>query len=101
MMENVLLQLKKSYPLVPLVFFTIASLLVAIFSITDLEWSERISNERGTFLFLLGLVFFTCLFKAINELCLKTGSGQKLVKKYKITATDVMDISNKYVVLCC
>lgn len=96
-MENVLLQLKKTYPLAPLVFLTVASLLVAIFSITDLEWSERISNARGTFLFLLGLVFFTCLFKAFNELSLKTGGGQKLVKHYKMTAADVMDISNKYV----
>lgn len=98
MMENVFLQLKKTYPLAALVFFTIASLIVAIFSITSLEWSERISNERGVFLFVMGVVFFTCLFKAVNELCLKTAGGQKLMKRFKMTSTDIMDISNKYFV---
>lgn len=90
-------QLKKTYPLIPLIFCTVVSVIAAIFSIVDLEWNERISNGRGTFLFGLGLIFFTCLFNAFNTLCLKTTNGQKLIKKFKMTVTDVMDISNKYV----
>lgn len=88
-------QPKRMYTLAPQIFSVTTSLLVALFALSDLEWSDRISNRRGALLFFLGLIFFTCLFNALNVLSLKTSLGQKLVKKYKVTTTDVMDISNK------
>lgn len=88
-------QLKKTFSLVSLVFFITVSLIVAIFTISDLEWSDRISNGRGSVLFILGLIFFTCLFNALNVFSLHTTTGLRLVKKYKMSVTDVMDISNK------
>lgn len=72
-----------------------ASLFLSLVLMYDLEWETHVSIRRGLFLFLFGIVFFTTLFKTINLLFLFTVTGQKIIKSYKLTKSDVFDISNK------
>lgn len=86
----------------PLVLLVISSLSVAVLVISDLDWTDRVSDGRGVLLFISGLVFFTSLFNMLNLASL----ASPFIKKYKISTTDAMDISNKIVsavqaLFCC
>lgn len=89
------LKAKGGYGITPYACLVTTSLALAIFTISDLEWEEHVSIQRGTLLFLLGLVFFTSLFNFFNVIVLRTNFGQKLMRKYQLSVTDVLDISNK------
>jgi high-affinity K+ transport system ATPase subunit B len=88
-------QHKKTHMHIPLIFVVILTLVLSVLSVTDLEWEDRISINRGFSLFFYGLVFFTVLYYALNNLLLRTTSGQRFMKTYKLTVADVYDINNK------
>ncbi|XP_068899940.1 TLC domain-containing protein 3A isoform X2 [Tenebrio molitor] len=100
------MQHKKTHMHIPLIFVVILTLVLSVLSVTDLEWEDRISINRGFSLFFYGLVFFTVLYYALNNLLLRTTSGQRFMKTYKLTVADVYDINNKQVsavqaLFCC
>ncbi|RZC39332.1 protein FAM57A [Asbolus verrucosus] len=97
---------KKTHMHIPLIVLLILTLILSVLSVTDLEWEDKISVNRGFSLFFYGLVFFTVLYHVLNNLLLRTASGQKFMKTYKLSIADVYDISNKQVsavqaIFCC
>ncbi|XP_019869258.2 TLC domain-containing protein 3A [Aethina tumida] len=82
------------------------SLLLSVAVVHDLHWETHISIVRGTALFLLGLVFFTCSYYAIKIAFEATKSGRRVAKTYNLQEADIMEISNKQVsavqaLFCC
>ena len=82
---------------IPMIFIVVSTLVLSVLSLADLEWEDKISINRGFSLFCYGLVFFTVLYHTLNNLLLRTSSGQRFIKTYKLSVGDVYDISNKYV----
>ncbi|XP_037300904.1 ceramide synthase, partial [Manduca sexta] len=56
-----------------------------------------ISIKRGSGLTALGLVYFMSLFELLNVCALFTGAGARFRRKYRLSAGDVLDITNKLV----
>ncbi|KRT80815.1 hypothetical protein AMK59_5041 [Oryctes borbonicus] len=84
--------------MVPLLSLSvILSLGVGLWTISVLDWEDRVTIYRGLLLSAYGAVFFTSLYSLINHVTQRTGYGQKLVKKYKLSTADVLDASNKIV----
>ncbi|KAI4454719.1 hypothetical protein MML48_9g00019695 [Holotrichia oblita] len=75
----------------------IASLSLAIWTISVLDWEDRVTIYRGLLLSAYGAIFFTSLYSLINHVTQRTNYGLKLCKKYKLTVSDVLDTSNKIV----
>ncbi|XP_023014790.1 TLC domain-containing protein 3A isoform X2 [Leptinotarsa decemlineata] len=97
---------KKAAFMVPCLILVILSLSVSIVTVRDLEWEDHISIRYGLVLFVSGLVFFPSLYLALNALFLHTNNGRKIVRTYKLSHSDVYDISNKQVsavqaLFCC
>ncbi|KAJ8972106.1 hypothetical protein NQ314_000332 [Rhamnusium bicolor] len=88
---------KKAGSIIPLLLLAFFSVVVSILTVNNLEWESRISIKRGLILFFSGLVFFPSLYLAMNCIFLHTNSGRKIVKTYKLSYSDVFDISNKQV----
>jgi hypothetical protein len=89
-------QHKKTHMHIPLIFVVILTLVLSVLIRPPIwEWEDRISINRGFSLFFYGLVFFTVLYYALNNLLLRTTSGQRFMKTYKLTVADVYDINNK------
>lgn len=88
---------KKASITYPLLVLILSSLVVSYFILKDLEWEEHISIQRGLWLFASGLLFFPSLFLALNNLQLHTHEGRKFMRAYKLSYSDVYDISNKLV----
>lgn len=89
------LQSKKTNGIVPLMLLVVTSLSLGVLSISELEWEDHVSIQKGFLLFVYGLVFFTSLFNLLNAIVLRTPQGQKLIRKYNLNKADVLDISNK------
>ncbi|XP_050299684.1 TLC domain-containing protein 3A isoform X2 [Anthonomus grandis grandis] len=90
----------------PLLFLATTSLVVTYFTLKDLEWEDRISNQRGLCLFGSGLLFFPSLFVALKNLLGHTHWGRKLMRARRLKYSDVFDICNKLVsavqaLFCC
>lgn len=84
--------------LIPMMSCTaIASIAASVGTIAHLEPDAKISVNRGLLLFTLGSAFFTSFFNLTNQVVRGTAPGQKLVKRFKLTTSDVYDISNKVV----
>ncbi|KAJ3650411.1 hypothetical protein Zmor_016513 [Zophobas morio] len=97
---------KKTHMHIPMIFIVVSTLVLSVLSLADLEWEDKISINRGFSLFCYGLVFFTVLYHTLNNLLLRTSSGQRFIKTYKLSVGDVYDISNKIVsaiqaLFCC
>ncbi|GLV36706.1 uncharacterized protein CBL_02459 [Carabus blaptoides fortunei] len=84
-----------TFPL--LVLMMLASSVLGVCALAPMGAEERISIRRGMYLFGIGLVFFTSLFNFINHVAFRTHPGIKFRKKYRLSAFDIMDISNKVV----
>ncbi|CAH1110187.1 unnamed protein product [Psylliodes chrysocephalus] len=97
---------KKTSYLVSYVLLSIVSLIFSILTVSDLQWEEHVSIRRGITIFFSGLVFFPFLYLALNNIFLHTNSGRKIIKTYKLSYSDIYDISNKNVsavqaLFCC
>ncbi|CAG9854401.1 unnamed protein product [Phyllotreta striolata] len=97
---------KKTVYMVPYVILSIFPLIISFITVYDLEWEEHVSITRGTIIFFCGLLFFTCLYQALNSIFLHTNKGKVIIKVYKFSISDVYDISNKQVsavqaLFCC
>lgn len=92
-------QHRKTHMHIPLIFILVSTLGLSVLSVTDLDWEDKISINRGFSLFCYGLVFFTVFYHVSNNLMLRTSLGQKFIKTYKLSVADVYDISNKWVIL--
>ncbi|KAG5873459.1 hypothetical protein JTB14_007225 [Gonioctena quinquepunctata] len=97
---------KKAAFLIPYFVLIVLSLGVSVISVSELEWENHISINTGLVLFFSGLVFFPSSYIAINTVFLHTTSGRKVMKTYKLSHSDVYDISNKQVsavqaLFCC
>lgn len=88
---------KRAGNIVALLLLALASLLMSVWIVKDLEWESHITIGQGFALFLSGLVFFPSTYLASNSLFLHTTFGRKLVKTYKLNTGDIFDISNKQV----
>lgn len=97
---------KKTSFLIPYTLLTIASVIVSIVAVSDLHWEQHVPINRGLVIFISGLVFFPSLYLAINTVFLHTHSGRRIIKTYKLSYSDIFDISNKNVsavqaLFCC
>lgn len=84
----------------------ILSLLLAIFCCCDLNWEDHVSIIKGSFLFMCGLAFFSTLYKGLNAMVTETAIGRQIANSYKLSKSDIYDISNKQVsavqaIFCC
>ncbi|GLH00299.1 Uncharacterized protein GBIM_06717 [Gryllus bimaculatus] len=86
-----------TYPASLLLVSVLGSLGTATGSVILLGPEERISVVRGAWLSLLGLIFFASLFDLLNYIALRTDFGHNFRKKYELTLSEVLDISNKTV----
>lgn len=75
----------------------IASFSLALWTISILDWEDRVTIYRGLLLSAYGAVFFTSSYSLINHVTQRTNYGLKLCKKYKLSTADVLDTSNKLV----
>ncbi|KAJ8982577.1 hypothetical protein NQ317_005048 [Molorchus minor] len=97
---------KKAGNILPLLLLSFLSIVISILTVNQLEWEDHISITRGLVLFTSGLVFFSSLYLSINYIVIHTASGRKIIKAYKLSYSDVYDISNKQVsavqaLFCC
>ncbi|XP_063220215.1 TLC domain-containing protein 3A [Bacillus rossius redtenbacheri] len=86
-----------SLPVSLLLVSVLGSLGMAAGSLILLGPEDRISVARGSWLALLGLVFFVSLYDLLNYVALRTRAGNIFRKKYELTLFEVLDISNKTV----
>lgn len=97
---------KKASVIYPLFVLVLCSLTVTYLILRDLDWEEHISIRRGLWLFGSGLLFFPALFIILNNFQFHTHEGRKFIRAYKLSHSDVFDISNKCVsavqaLFCC
>ncbi|XP_026313581.1 transmembrane protein 56-B [Hyposmocoma kahamanoa] len=80
-----------------------AALAAATNLVISLDPEDKISIKRGCGLTALGLVYFVSLFELLNVLALFTARGARFRHRYRLSAGDVLDITNKSVLLiyCC
>lgn len=83
------------------------ALSVALKSVWEMSPDDKITTAHGLLLFFLGGVYFTALYRLAQQCITGTDIGVRLlVKKYRFTQEDVLDISNKIVssmqaLFCC
>ncbi|KAL4705866.1 hypothetical protein ACJJTC_019301 [Scirpophaga incertulas] len=75
----------------------VATLAVAANLAFSINPEDKISLKRGASLTALGLAYFATLFELVNAVGLRTAAGARFRAKYRLTAGDVLDISNKVV----
>ncbi|KAL0818594.1 hypothetical protein ABMA28_009028 [Loxostege sticticalis] len=75
----------------------VGSLAVAANLVLTLNPEDRISIKRGCALTALGFAYFTSLFSLLNLAALSTNFGARFRHAYRLTAGDVLDITNKLV----
>uniref|UniRef100_A0AAR5Q8J8 TLC domain-containing protein n=2 Tax=Dendroctonus ponderosae TaxID=77166 RepID=A0AAR5Q8J8_DENPD len=97
---------KKARIIYPLLLSALATLFASYLILRELEWEEHVSIRKGVCLFTSGLLFFPCLFLALNNIQIHTHKGRKFIRSFKLRYSDVYDISNKLVsavqaVFCC
>ncbi|KAK9754119.1 COMM domain [Popillia japonica] len=88
---------KKPHMIPLLSLAVIASFSLALWTISILDWEDRVTIYRGLLLSAYGAVFFTSSYSLINHVTQRTNYGLKLCKKYKLSTADVLDTSNKIV----
>jgi hypothetical protein len=77
-------------------FLAVSSFIIAFGSLFQINFSEKISFQRGIFLITCGFIYFISLTTFFNKLILETRRGLSFIKKYKIIRiSDILDISNK------
>lgn len=55
----------------------------------------KVSKTLAAFLMMTGSVFFTKATNLLNKLLLSTNSGLKFVRRFNLSLSDCLDISNK------
>lgn len=76
-------------------FLAFISLAISILTVKNLEWEDHVSVFRGPIIFLCGAVFFPSLYLLTNAIFMHTNSGQRIIKTYELSSSDILDISNK------
>ncbi|XP_017773410.1 PREDICTED: protein FAM57A isoform X2 [Nicrophorus vespilloides] len=69
----------------------------AFYSVSDMEAEDNVGLSKGFSLFAMGGLFFTSLYNFCVHMTQKTVCGQRFIKRYKLSTSDVLDISNKIV----
>lgn len=74
----------------------VASFLLAFGAVSKHDSERRVSLPLGVFLVIAGTCFFVRVTQLLNKLMLCTSSGIKFVRRYNLSLSDCLDISNKY-----
>jgi hypothetical protein len=75
--------------------FVVSSFVVAFGTVSRQKDETRVSVQLGAFLACLGSVFFVAFTNLLNQLQLRTQAGLKFIKRFNLSISDCVDITNK------
>lgn len=84
-----------NFDIVKELLIVISSFSLAFGVVLKHEAETRVSITLGIFLTILGFIFFISMTKLINKILLSTTYGLEFIKKFQLSMSDCIDITNK------
>lgn len=75
----------------------LSSFVLAFGCVSNHDPETKVSKTLAAFLLMTGSWFYVKLTHLLNKLLLSTNSGLKLIRRFNLSLSDCLDISNKWV----